>query len=73
MSPIYCEPFRNSAQLTVYGVTNMERQEEVLSAAREWEATNPIVSKVGVRFYERENSDGDRRSEKLIREVFVNN
>jgi len=81
--PIYWEPFRNSARLIVYSVTNTERQEEVLSAAKEWQATNPIVSKIGVRFYARENwrsftndqagySGGNRLLETLVREVFLN-
>lgn len=37
---VYCDPFHNSARLTVYGVTNTERQEGVLSAIREWQKAN---------------------------------
>lgn len=82
MPPLYCNPFRNSAQLIVYGVTNADRQEEILAAVRAWQATNPIVTNIDVRFFERENwrsftndqagySGGDRLPETLLREEFV--
>src|ERR1039457_1046128 len=80
--PVYSSPRHNSAALFVYGVTNAERQEEVLTAVREWQATNPSVAKIGVRFYQRETwrlfandqagvSGESRWGETLLREVFV--
>ena len=80
--PVYCDPFRNSARLTVYGITNTERQEEVLSAVREWQMANRNMSKLSVRFYEREkwrevtntqtgDSGGERLPEVMIREIAV--
>lgn len=81
-SPVYWDAFRNSARLIVYGVTNTERQAEVLAAVRDWQATNLVVTNINVRFFERENwrsftnaqagySGGDRLPETLLREEFV--
>ncbi len=78
--PVYCSARRNSAVLTVYGVTNTVRQEKVLGAVREWQTNNQNMPKLTVRFYERENwghvtnQDGVasmRLPEVLLREVAV--
>jgi len=53
--PIYWCPFRNSAQLDVYGVTNIEKQDQVLTAVKAWQTTNQNMAKLQVRFFEREN------------------
>jgi hypothetical protein len=54
--PVYCNAIgRNSLRLNVYGVTNSAGQEQVLSAVRGWQTTNRNVTKLKVRFYEREN------------------
>ena len=80
--PVFSSPRHNSAALIVYGVTNTVRQEEVLSAVREWRVTNPSIAQIDVRFFERENwrlftndqasvSGGNRLAETLLREEFV--
>jgi hypothetical protein len=80
--PIYCNPFRNSAQLDVYGVTNIEKQDQVLMAVKTWQTTNQNMAKLQVRFFERENwkqftneeagySGGNRLPEVLIRESWI--
>ena len=79
---VYWVPFRNSARIDVYSVTNAERQNEVVSVVRDWQTTNRNMAKLSVRFYERENwksftneqagySGGQRLPEKLLREVFI--
>jgi len=52
--PVFCKPGHNSATLDVYGVTNLDRMDEVMSAVREWHATNRNM-RLNVEFYEREN------------------
>jgi len=80
--PLYWHPRRNSARLDVYGLTNAARQAEVLSAMIEWQTTNRNMSRLSVRFYERENwrqftneqggySGGDRLPEVLLREISI--
>jgi len=80
--PIYWDPFRNSARLDVYGVTNIEKQDQVLMAVRTWQTTNQNMAKLQVRFYERENlkqftnaeggySGADRLPEVLIRDSWI--
>jgi hypothetical protein len=80
--PVYCNLIgRNSLRLNVYGVTNSGGQERVLSAVRGWQTTNRNVTKLKVRFYERENwkqftndqnsVTGMRLPENLLREVSI--
>jgi hypothetical protein len=80
--PVYCSPRRNSLGLTVYGITNADQQDAILSAVREWQTTNRNMAKLSVRFYERENwrwstnhqdgsAIGQRLPEVLLREASV--
>jgi len=75
--PVYCEPSRNSAQLVVWGITNADHQEEVLSAVREWQATNQNMSKLTVFFYEKmyrrqfTNDQGGYSGEERFPEVLL--
>ena len=41
----------NQTLLVVNGITDAGRQEQVLSAAKEWQTTNPNMALVTVRFY----------------------
>jgi len=79
---VFSSPRHNSTRLDIYGVTNMERQDEILSVARQWRATNPIVATIEVRFFEQENwrlftneqagvSGGSRLPENLLRKEFL--
>jgi hypothetical protein len=52
--PVFCKPGHNSATLDVYGVTNPDRMDEVMSGVQEWQATNRNM-RLTVDFYEREN------------------
>jgi hypothetical protein len=80
--PMYWDAFRNSARLDIYGVTNLDRQEQVLLAVKDWQTTNRNMAKLQVRFYERENwkqftneqagyAGGNRLPEVLLRESFI--
>ena len=80
--PIYWDPFRNSARLDVYGVTNIEKQDQVLMAVKTWQTTNQNMAKLQVRFFEHENlkqftneeagySGADRLPEVLIRDSWI--
>ena len=78
----YITPLRNSAKLSVYGVTNTEEQDELLMVVKTWQTTNQNMSTLNVRFYEGENwsrytneqsfvSGASRLPEVLLREVVV--
>jgi hypothetical protein len=78
--PFYTSPSRNAARFVVYGITNSERQDELLTALKDWQTTNQDMAKLTVRFYERENwraftneqrgySGGERLPEVVLREI----
>jgi hypothetical protein len=78
----YCEPKRNSVRIYVYGLTNLERQDQILLAIKDWQVTNQNMAKLQVSFFERENwieftneqagySGGNRLSEILLRDSWI--
>jgi hypothetical protein len=50
---IYAQPARNSTQLLLYGVTNLETQNKIVSLVRDWQSTNRSMAEISVRFYNR--------------------
>ena len=71
--PVYVRPGRNSARLEVYGFMNSGRQEQILSAVKDWQTTNQNMAKLSVRFYEREKPrvEHGQLIEPLFRETFI--
>lgn len=54
-SMMYAKPGRNSVRLNLYGITNSETQEEIISAVRGWQSTNRSLKEISIRFYGRAN------------------
>jgi hypothetical protein len=52
---IRVQPKHNAQRLSLYGVTNSESQEEIISAVRGWQGTNRSVEEISIRFYDRVN------------------
>jgi len=50
-STMYTLPERNALRLYLYGVTNSESQDEIISVIRSWQSTNRSLDKISVRFY----------------------
>jgi hypothetical protein len=71
--PIYALPSRNSVRLDIFGMTNSDRQEQILTAVKDWQTTNRSVEKLCVRFYEPEKARGKygQNLETLLREEFI--
>jgi hypothetical protein len=67
----YITPRRNAARITVYGMTNTEPQEQLLSAVKEWQTTNQHLAKLEVLFYEFRRRGDAPRNEGLLRHVTV--
>jgi hypothetical protein len=71
--PVEMQPSRNSVRLDFFGVTNSDRQEQIISAVKDWQTTNQNMVKLWVRFYEPEKARGQygQHVEPLLRETFI--
>lgn len=54
-SNMWLQPERNALRLSLYGFTNLESQEEIISAVRSWQSTNRSLNKISICFYNRVN------------------
>lgn len=50
---IWTQPKHNAQRLSIYGVTNLENQEEIIAAVRSWQSTNRSVKEISIGFYDR--------------------
>jgi hypothetical protein len=71
--PVEMQPSRNSVRLDFFGVTNSDRQEQIISAVKDWQTTNQNMAKLWVRFYQPEKARGQygQHIEPLLRETFL--
>ena len=69
---MFSNPSRNSAHLEIYRITNVELQEQIFTAVKEWQATNQALSKVCVQFFESDKPRGEYGQPiNMLREEFI--